>query len=119
MGHLIFRSVNFFMLSVLMIYASYFSMKAEINFGIVSSCLSVSAPLNCILGYIFWKERLTKTIIIGTTIIVAGVIWVANAKGKVLTSEDTKLLSEEDRTLYKIYAIGCAVFSAFLGSMRI
>ena len=102
-----------------MIYASYFSIKAEINFGIVSSCLSVSAPLNCLLGYIFWKEGLTKIIMIGTTIIVFGVIWVANAKGKVLTSEDTKLLSEEERNMYKIYAIGCAIFSGFLGSIRI
>ena len=97
-----------------MIYASYFSMKAEINFGVVSSCLSISAPLNCLLGYILWKERLTKTIMIGTTITVCGVVWVANAKGKVLTSEEANTMSEDDRTMYKIYAIGCAMFSAFL-----
>jgi hypothetical protein len=28
-------------------------------------------------------------------------------------------MSEDDRTMYKIYSIGCAMFSAFLGSIRI
>jgi drug/metabolite transporter (DMT)-like permease len=107
------------MLSVLMIYASYFAMKAEINFGIVSSCLSVGAPVNCVLGYLFWKEKLSKIIILGTAIILCGVVWVALAKGKVLSSEDTKYMSEEDRMYFKICSIACAVFSAFLGSIRI
>lgn len=119
LGHLIFRAVNFFMLSVLMIYASYFAMKAEINFGVVSSCLSIGAPLNCVFGYIFWRERLSKIILLGTAIILCGVVWVAMAKGKVLTSEDAKIMSEEDRMYYKICSISCAIFSAFLGSMRI
>lgn len=119
LGHLIFRAINFFMLSVLMIYASYFAMKAEINFGVVSSCLSIGAPLNCLFGYILWKEKLSKIIILGTAIILCGVVWVALAKGKVLTSEDALNISEEDRMYYKICSIACAVFSAFLGSLRI
>jgi hypothetical protein len=102
-----------------MIYASYFAMKAEINFGIVSSCLSIGAPVNCVLGYLFWKEKLSKIIILGTAIIVCGVVWVALSKGKVLSSEDAKYMSEEDRMYYKISSIACAVFSAFLGSIRI
>ena len=84
------------MLSVLMIYASYFAMKAEINFGVVSSCLSVGAPLNCVLGYLLWKEKLSKIIIVGTAVILCGVVWVALAKGKDLSSENAKYMSEDD-----------------------
>ena len=56
---------------------------------------------------------------LGTAIILTGVVWVALAKGKVLTSADALYMSEEDRMYYKICSIGCAVFSAFLGSIRI
>ena len=102
-----------------MIYASYFAMKAEINFGVVSSCLSVGAPLNCVLGYLLWKEKLSKIIIVGTAVILCGVVWVALAKGKDLSSENAKYMSEDDRMYYKICSISCAVFSAFIGSIRI
>jgi drug/metabolite transporter (DMT)-like permease len=79
--HLIVRSINFFLLAFLIIWASYFAIKAEINFGIVSSAICIGSPLNCILSYIFWKEKMNPKMIVGTTLIIGGVVFVALAKG--------------------------------------
>jgi|LauGreDrversion4_2_1035121.scaffolds.fasta_scaffold485971_2 drug/metabolite transporter (DMT)-like permease len=79
--HLVLRSVNFFLLAFFVIWASYFAIKAEINFGIVSSAMCIGAPLNCVLSYIFWKEKMNLKMILGTILIILGVIFVALAKG--------------------------------------
>jgi drug/metabolite transporter (DMT)-like permease len=79
--HLVIRSVNFFMLAFLIIWASYYAIKADINFGIVSSAICIGTPLNCIFSYIFWKEKMNPRMIIGTVLILGGVIMVALAKG--------------------------------------
>ena len=79
--HLVLRSINFFLLAFLIIWASYFAIKAEINFGIVSSAICIGSPLNCIFSYIFWKEKMNPKMIIGTTLIIGGVVFVALAKG--------------------------------------
>lgn len=71
------------------------------------------------MGYLFWKEKLSAKVLIGTIIILTGVVWVAMAKGKVLDAGDTNFMSEEDRSYYKVISICCAIFSAFLGSIRI
>lgn len=78
--HLIFRSINFFGLSWLLIISADFAVRAQINFGIISTCMSISTPLNCILGIIFWKEHLKLKMIISTVIILAGVTWLSFAR---------------------------------------
>jgi len=68
------------MLAFLIIWASYYAIKADINFGIVSSAICIGTPLNCIFSYIFWKEKMNPRMIIGTVLILGGVIMVALAK---------------------------------------
>ncbi len=51
--------------------------------------------------------------------VIIGVFWLAMAKGKVMSSEDEKFMTEEDRSYYKVLSICCALMSAVLGSMRI
>ena len=79
--HLVLRALNFFLLSLLIIYASAYAQLAHINFGIIVCCLSISSPFNCICGFLFWGEKLTAKTIIGTAVIVIGVAWVALSKG--------------------------------------
>ncbi len=79
--HLAIRAVNFFLLATLIIWSSYYALLAEINFGIVSSAICIGAPLNCIFSKIFWGENLSPRMIVGTTLIICGVVWVALAKG--------------------------------------
>lgn len=81
LAHLVVRSINFFLLAFLIIWASYYAIKAEINFGIVSSAICIGTPLNCVLSYFFWKEKMNPKMIIGTILIIGGVVFVALAKG--------------------------------------
>lgn len=90
LGHLIIRAINFFLLSLLIIYAAHFAHLGNINFGIVTSCLCVAIPFNCLFSYIFWKEKMNKKMMVGTLLILAGVSWVALSKGRtneVITNE--------------------------------
>jgi drug/metabolite transporter (DMT)-like permease len=79
--HLILRSACFFGLIWLLIISSHYATLAEINFGIITACMSISIPLNCITSYIFWKEKLTNHMKIGVVIILVGVISIGLAKG--------------------------------------
>lgn len=116
--HLIIRAVNFFMLSLLIIYASYYSRLAGINFGIIVCCLSISSPLNCICGFIFWHEKLTAKMIIGTMVIVSGVAWVALSKGA--DSQSLSLdISDDDRSKYRFISLSLALFCGLLGTTRV
>jgi hypothetical protein len=54
---------------------------------------------------------------IGSFIIVSGVIWVSLAKGKVIESSDIDI-TEYDQTLYRLLSISVAIFAGFLNSMR-
>ena len=86
--HLVLRSINFFGLSWLLIISSAYAVKAEINFGIIASCMSIQTPLNCILGIFFWKEKLTWKMIFGIVVCMSGVIWVSMARGQSTKDSD-------------------------------
>lgn len=93
--HLALRAINFFALSWFTIIASHYAIYAKINFGIIASCICISTPLNCLNSYIFFGEKLTKKTIIGTAIILTGVVWVSIAKGRVVEIEDEGMISED------------------------
>lgn len=116
--HLIIRAVNFFLMSYLMIVSSHYAMLGQINFGVITSCTCVSAPFNCVLGYLFFGEKMTGPMLGGTALILAGVTWLAIAKGNVIAMEGPQALSEDDMFWNRIYAIGTAVFSGLMSSMR-
>lgn len=88
LAHLVFRSANFFCLTWFIIISSHYALKANINFGIISTCVSVSAILNCIGGVLFWHEKLKPKMIVGTLVILAGVAWVSLAKGNHKSGQD-------------------------------
>jgi uncharacterized membrane protein len=79
--HLFLRAINFFGLIWLCIISSHYAVKAQINFGIISTCMSIQTPLNCVIGVMAWGEKLKIKMILGTTVIIAGVIWVSLARG--------------------------------------
>ena len=117
--HLILRSLNFFMLSWLTIISAHYATRAQINFGIIASCGCISTPLNCLFSFIFWGERLTYKNIIGTIVVVCGVIWVSLSKGKLEEAfRNQQTYSEEERYTYKILSICCALFVGLLNSLR-
>ena len=80
-GHLLFRALNFFLLTWLVIISSHYALMANINFGIISTCMCISAVLNCIGGILFWHEKLKPKMIVGTVIILLGVSWISLQKG--------------------------------------
>lgn len=117
-GHLSLRSLNFFALSLFIIIASHFATLAGVNFGIIASCLCISTPFNCFFSYTYFGEKISTKDIAGTLIILIGVVWLSLAKGEVLVSEESLLLTEEARSLYKIASICIAVFVGFINSLR-
>jgi drug/metabolite transporter (DMT)-like permease len=82
--------------------------------------MCISIPLNCLLSYFFFQEKLTKQIMIGSFIIVTGVIWVSLTKGKAIqaTNDTTEIISESDIMIYRLISISAAVLAGFLNSMR-
>ena len=72
----------FYILSLLTIIAAYYAILAQVNFGIIASCISLSTPMNCLLSYVFFKEKLTPKMMLGTSLVFCGVVWVAFAKAK-------------------------------------
>ena len=88
--HLFIRAAMFFVMAWVLIKASYFSSMAHINFGIVTSCTCIAIVLSSILTFMFFGERLTINMIIGIAVIIAGIVWIAIAKGAVVTSDDTE-----------------------------
>jgi drug/metabolite transporter (DMT)-like permease len=78
--HLILSSLLFYLLSLLTIYAASFAIKAGINFGVIASCISLSTPFNCLFSYLFYGEKLTPKMIIGTGVLFSGVVVVSLSK---------------------------------------
>ena len=114
--HLFFRALNFFVLSLLIIYASAYAQLAQINFGIIVCCLSISSPINCLCGFLFWGERLTAKTMIGTAAIVTGVAWVALAKNPGETAAPD---GKDDISTYRLLSISLALLCGLLGSVRV
>lgn len=117
-AQLLIRSLNFFMLSFLVIIASDFAQRAGVNFGIVASCMCMSTPLNCLLSYLCWGEKLTLVTLIGTSMVIIGVIWVSLTRGNDETNSYSESYSEEERNLYRIMSISCALFTGVLNALR-
>ena len=83
------RAIILFCASFFIILASHYAIQGQINFGIVTCCQSVNAPLNCLLSYFFWKEKMTGTMILGAALIISGVACLAIAKGNVVAGEES------------------------------
>ena len=116
--HTLVRSVNFFFQIWLMIIAAAYSGYAEINFGIIGACLSVQIPLNYLAGVLFWNEKLTLRSILGTIVILFGVIWIAISRGTP-GKDPLNNYTEEEKEFYKWVAIGVALLSGTLTAVRI
>ncbi|TNV77840.1 hypothetical protein FGO68_gene10634 [Halteria grandinella] len=116
--HLGIRSCNFFALSFLMIIASHYATLAHVNFGIIASCLCISTPLNCILMYFLFKEKLTPRHIIGTLIILVGVIFVSLSKGQVHSQILPDSTTQNDRDAFKLISVSLALLTGCLSSTR-
>ena len=96
-GHLILRALNFYSLSFFIIIASYYAGLAQVNFGIITSCLTISTVLNCILSFFFYGEKLNIKMVIGIILILVGIVWISLAEGKVLKVENSNSLSDSER----------------------
>jgi len=118
-GHLLFRAVNFFLLTWLVIISSHYALMANINFGIISTCMSISAVLNCIGGVLFWHEKLKPKMIVGTVVILLGVSWISLQKGTHKASGPLDEETQAQHTYYKVMSIGLALFSGLLSALRV
>ena len=114
--HLIIGSIIFYLLSFLTIIAAYYAILAQVNFGVIASCISLSTPMNCLLSYVFFKEKLTPKMMMGTSVVFMGIIWVAFAKAKPIESE--VVVDEEMRGWYRTVSIGVAIIIGVLNSVR-
>ena len=121
--HLTIRSVLFFALSYLIILASYYAHLAQINFGVISSMLTLSTPLNALISYLVFKERMTIKMIVGTTIIIGGIVWISLAKGHASDySMDPSLAlpsPDNDYHLHRFLAITLTISCGFINSLRV
>jgi drug/metabolite transporter (DMT)-like permease len=97
------------MLSALTIFAASYAIEAGINFGVITSCIALSTPFNCLFSYIFFNERLTKKMCVGTLILFAGIMWVSLSKGESTTV---------DNEIAKWKAIGIALTIGVLNAVR-
>lgn len=130
MVHLGIRSANYFAITFILIVASHYASIAQVNFGIIASCLCITTPLNCILMYIFFGERLTARHIQGTIVIVVGVAFITLARGQATpnyneldmrdseTSEGIQVDNLKKREFYKLASIALALFAGCLNALR-
>ncbi len=114
------RAFLFFALSFLTIQASHYALIARINYGIIASCTLISSPINCILCYLAFGEKLTPKIIVGTVIVLTGVVWVALSKGQEIEYTGVEEVArEEEKDLYRIFSIALAVSCGFINASRV
>jgi drug/metabolite transporter (DMT)-like permease len=100
---------------LLTIYAASFAIKAGINFGVIASCISLSTPFNCLFSYLFYGEKLTSKMMIGTAVLFGGVVVVSLGK----LSDDPNHVSIDDQNeIFRISAIGIGIVVAFLNAVR-
>jgi drug/metabolite transporter (DMT)-like permease len=114
--HLIIGSTIFYLTSLLTIIAANYAILAQVNFGVIASCISLSTPMNCLLSYIFYQEKLTQKMMIGTSVLFLGIVWVALAKANPIVSE--VVVDEEMRGWYRTISIGAAIMIGVLNSVR-
>jgi uncharacterized membrane protein len=109
-------SIIFYLLSLLTIIAANYAILAQVNFGVIASCISLSTPMNCLLSYVCFKEKLTLKMMMGTSVVFLGIVWVAFVKAKPIVSD--VLVDEEMRGWYRSISIGVAIIIGVLNSVR-
>ncbi|CDW85437.1 UNKNOWN [Stylonychia lemnae] len=117
--HMIIRSVMFFALTLLAILAAGYALKAQINFGIITSCICISIALNAIFSYIFYQELLTKVQILGISVIIVSIVGISIAKGSKNQEQQQENGYDDDEKLYfKIAAISLALIQGICNCFR-
>ncbi|CDW83507.1 UNKNOWN [Stylonychia lemnae] len=116
--HMMLRSAMFFGLSWLVILASGYASQAQINFGIITSCISFSIVLSAIFSYIFYNEALNKIQIVGIAIIILGIVGISFAKGNKSLGEVDNGFTEDEKSYYKIVSILLALFCGVVNFLR-
>ena len=79
------RAANFLAYFWLIILSMSCAQKANLNFGIISSCAYISIVINCGVGYVWFREVITLKMLFGIVVTLSGIIWISLAKGS--TSE--------------------------------
>ena len=65
-------------------------------------------------------EKLTPKIIVGTVIVLTGVVWVALSKGQEIEYTGVEEVArEEEKDLYRIFSIALAVSCGFINASRV
>ena len=86
--------------------------KANLNFGIISSCAYISIVINCGVGYVWFREVITLKMLFGIVVTLTGIIGISLAKGEgAVVVEDTAT----DVSYYQTLAV---VFSIMIGVMN-
>ena len=65
-----------------MIRIGDYAKEAGLNPGIVYGCLSISIVFSSLIGYLWFRESLTKRTLVGISVVIIGVIWVSMANSR-------------------------------------
>eukprot|EP00347_Sterkiella_histriomuscorum_P010586 403375710 len=127
--HTIFRSVNYFIITWLMVLIVDFSMKANVNIGIMISIQSLSVVFIAIFSAYFFREKLRISIYAGIAMILFGAIGITLTKHFQAKENQESINGQTGQSKvdnqdfgdvkYMYYAIGIAVLSALLNSSRV
>ena len=100
-------------------YAFKFALLADINQGCVPSLFAVTNIYIAIVFYFCFNEPLTCTQITGIALIVACIILLAmDEKEDSVDQERSIVLTAEQKHVYGVFAILCAVGAPFLWTLR-
>jgi multidrug transporter EmrE-like cation transporter len=75
------RTANLMLYFWVLMLAMQYSLKAGLNFGVISSCAYVSIIINSVFRYYAYQEVITRNQFIGIGLTLTGVIWISVAKG--------------------------------------
>jgi drug/metabolite transporter (DMT)-like permease len=82
------RTANMTVYIWLTIMIGDYASKANINQGIIYSCVSSVIIFNLIMCYFLFDEKITIKTCLGILILVFGVVWISIAKNKVSVTTD-------------------------------
>ncbi len=109
------RSFLFFALGWLLIISSSYAVKAGINFGIISTLMSVQTPLNAVIGALYWNEKLNFKVVIGMVLTICGVTWVSLAH----KSKDETPQAMEESVANQWISVVTALLAGIMGTVRV
>ncbi|CDW80115.1 UNKNOWN [Stylonychia lemnae] len=118
--HNIFRALNFFAYIYLLIVITNLCKKANLNIGIAMSLLCFSIVFQIIFGWLYFREKLSKTMIFGILIIISGVSWVSIAKNQEINSNipTQQEVQNQNQFYLRLQVVGLSIFCAFLSCTR-